>query len=257
MESTRIRKHAVLYPVNTHKLLLFCVFFVFLFSIADCGFAEQEYQERHSELLWWPGLQKHHGLCTEEGELLSLNVFRYLTRLNGPNEFFKYVVLQCSTKQNTCLTRQDSSPGLKWSWIIIASCVGCTVAQRNKEAACSKIHLLTEEERQVVRHFAFSVMPHRVRRCLAWPVPMEQDCVSTEWYFGCLRAQQLVNVVWKVIWLFSKHLPRFASLHNGTVQLFNDWLPSRKIVFDYFHHPPETHLFLQCLSACLFCTRVQ
>lgn len=49
-----------------------CYCFFFFFSIADCGFAEQEHQERHSELLWWPGLQKHHGLCTEEGELLSL-----------------------------------------------------------------------------------------------------------------------------------------------------------------------------------------
>lgn len=243
-----MRKHAVLYPVNTHKLLLF---FFFFSPSQTVGLLNKNIRK---------------GIVNYYDDLDFKNIMDFVQKrvsfcpcfpLSDKIEWSKWVFQICTAKQNTCLTRQDSSQGLKWSWIIIASYVGCTVAQRNKEAACSKIHLLTEEERQVVRHFAFSVMPHRVRRCLAWPVPMEQDCVSTEWYFGCLRAQQLVNVVWKVIWLFSKHLPRFASLHNGTVQLFNDWLPSRKIVLDYFHHPPETHLFLQFLSACLFCTRVQ
>lgn len=43
------------------------------FSLADCGVAEQKHSEGHSELLWWLGLQEHHGLCAEEGTVVLLS----------------------------------------------------------------------------------------------------------------------------------------------------------------------------------------
>lgn len=47
---------------------------VVLLALTDVGAAEQEHPKRHSELLRRPGLQKHHGLCAEEGKHIPLSV---------------------------------------------------------------------------------------------------------------------------------------------------------------------------------------
>lgn len=66
-------------------------------SFADCGFAEQKYSEGHSELLWWLGLQKHHGLCAEEGTLVLLSVsICLLEKCPHPNYARKW---QCTSAQ--------------------------------------------------------------------------------------------------------------------------------------------------------------
>lgn len=48
--------------------------FVVLLPLTDGGAAEQEHPKRYSKLLRRPGLQKHHGLCAEEGKYIPLSV---------------------------------------------------------------------------------------------------------------------------------------------------------------------------------------